>query len=62
MQKKTANILSYVFWMALAVVLVWLSVRSIDWKQFGHDAEALCQQLGLDYYIKESLRAEMEAR
>ena len=34
----------------------------IDWKQFGHDAEALCQQLGLDYYIKESLRAEMEAR
>lgn len=31
----------------------------IDWKQFGHDAETLCQQLGLDYYIKESLRAEM---
>lgn len=40
MQKKTANILSYVFWTALAVVLVWLSVRSIDWKQFG---EALKQ-------------------
>ena len=35
MQKKTANILSYVFWTALAVVLVWLSVRSIDWKQFA---------------------------
>ena len=35
MQKKTANILSYVFWIALAVVLVWLSLRSVDWKQFG---------------------------
>lgn len=32
----------------------------IDWKKFGHEAEALCQRLGLDYTIKESLRAEME--
>jgi len=32
----------------------------IDWKKFGHDAEALCRKLGLDYYIKDSLRAEME--
>lgn len=32
----------------------------IDWKQFGQDAEALCRRLGLDYYIKDSLRAEME--
>lgn len=32
---------------------------SIDWKQFGQEAEALCQKLGLDYYIKDSLRAEM---
>lgn len=32
----------------------------INWKQFGHDAEALCEELGIDYYIKESLRAEME--
>lgn len=40
MKKKTANILSYVFWTALAVVLVWLSARTIDWKQFG---EALLQ-------------------
>lgn len=32
----------------------------IDWKWFGHEAEALCQKLGIDYYIKESLRAEME--
>lgn len=32
----------------------------IDWKKFGNDAEALCKRLGLDYYIKDSLRAEME--
>lgn len=32
----------------------------IDWAAFGREAEALCQQLGLDYYIKDSLRAEME--
>jgi len=33
---------------------------SINWKQFGHEAEALCQRLGLDYTIKDGLRAEME--
>ena len=33
---------------------------SINWKQFGHEAEALCRELGLDYTIKESLRREME--
>ncbi len=32
---------------------------NIDWKKFGHDAEALCQRLGVNYYIKESLREEM---
>lgn len=32
----------------------------IDWKKFGIEAEALCQQLGLDYYIKDSLRKEMK--
>lgn len=32
---------------------------NIDWKQFGEKAEALCQKLGLDYYVKESLREEM---
>ena len=32
----------------------------IDWKKFGNDAELLCQGLGLDYYIKKSLRKEME--
>ena len=33
----------------------------INWAEFGRKAESLCQKLGLDYYIKESLRAEMEA-
>ena len=32
----------------------------INWKEFGEKAESLCQSLGLDYYIKESLRKEME--
>lgn len=32
----------------------------IDWKRFGNEAEELCKELGIDYYIKESLREEME--
>lgn len=32
----------------------------IDWKKFGAEAERLCKSLGLDYYIKDSLRKEME--
>jgi len=32
----------------------------IDWAQFGRDAVSACQEMGLDYYIKDSLRAEME--
>lgn len=32
----------------------------INWKEFGNKAESLCQELGLNYYIKDSLRAEME--
>ena len=32
----------------------------IDWKSFGKQAEALCKELGIDYYIKDSLRKEME--
>jgi len=32
----------------------------INWKTFGHEAERLCRQLGLNYTIKDSLRAEME--
>ncbi len=33
---------------------------NIDWAKFGADAEALCKKLGIDYYIKDSLRREME--
>lgn len=33
---------------------------TIDWKWFGREVEARCKEYGLDYYIKESLRAEME--
>lgn len=32
----------------------------IDWGSFGKKAEALCKELGVEYYIKESLREEME--
>lgn len=36
----------------------WPSI--INWKKFGTEAEQLCKRLGLDYYIKDSLRKEME--
>lgn len=32
----------------------------INWADFGRKAEDLCQTLGLDYYIKDSLQKEME--
>lgn len=32
----------------------------INWADFGRKAESLCQRLGIDYYIKDSLRKEME--
>ena len=32
----------------------------INWAQFGRDAVAACEEMGLDYYINDSLRAEME--
>ncbi|BAK99733.1 hypothetical protein OBV_25350 [Oscillibacter valericigenes Sjm18-20] len=32
----------------------------IDWAEFGYAAENICKARGLNYYIKESLRAEME--
>lgn len=32
----------------------------INWKEFGRKAEELCNSLGVDYYIKDSLRKEME--
>ena len=34
MDKKTKNILQSVFWIAVAIVLVYLCLRSIDWEQF----------------------------
>ena len=34
MQKKTKNILSYLFWASVAVVLVYFCFRRIDWAQF----------------------------
>lgn len=39
MDKKRRNILSYVFWAAVAVVLVWFCLRSIDWVQFRQALE-----------------------
>lgn len=33
---------------------------SIDWKAFGDEAEEICKKYGIDYYIKDSLRKEME--
>lgn len=32
----------------------------IMWDEFGRKAEDLCKKMGLDYYIKDSLRKEME--
>ena len=32
----------------------------IDWAEFGREAEELCQLAGVNYCIKDSLRAEME--
>ena len=32
----------------------------IDWAKFGRDVVAACRRMGLDYYIKDSLRAEMD--
>ncbi len=35
---------------------------NINWAEFGRIAEEICRARGLDYYIKESLRAEMEGK
>lgn len=32
----------------------------VDWADFGYKAEAICQARGMDYYIKDDLRKEME--
>ena len=34
----------------------------INWAEFGHNVERLLQEAGCDYYIKDSLRAEMEKK
>ncbi len=34
----------------------------INWKDFGERAENICKAYGLDYYIKDSLREEMEKK
>lgn len=31
----------------------------VDWARFGHEVEDLCKKLGIEYYIKDSLRKEM---
>ena len=31
-----------------------------NWAKFGREAEAACREMGPDYYIKDSLRLEME--
>lgn len=31
----------------------------INWHNFGVEAEKICKEQGISYYIKESLRAEM---
>lgn len=33
---------------------------NINWKGFGETVEAYCKEKGLNYYIKDSLRAEMD--
>jgi len=35
--------------------------NEINWKEFGLEAERICKANGWNYYIKEDLRAEMEA-
>lgn len=32
---------------------------NVDWNLFGHNVEKLCKELGVNYYIKYSLRKEM---
>jgi DNA repair photolyase len=33
---------------------------SINWAEFGREAERICKEYGRDYYIKDDLRREME--
>ena len=42
MDKKTKNILSYIFWGVVAVVLIYFCMRAVDWQQFG-EALKVCR-------------------
>ncbi|MBO7525014.1 MAG: phosphoglycerate kinase, partial [Verrucomicrobia bacterium] len=42
LDKKGKNILRYSFWGAVAVVLVWLCLRAVDWQRFA-EALRLCR-------------------
>ncbi len=42
MDKKSRNILQYLFWGALAVLLLWLCLRAVDWPAF-REALVLCR-------------------
>lgn len=42
MDKRTKNILTSIFWVVVAGVLVYFCLRSIDWKQFG-EALGVCR-------------------
>ena len=35
MDKKTKNILGYLFWTVVAGILIWFCLRAIDWKEFS---------------------------
>jgi DNA repair photolyase len=34
-------------------------LKPVDWNKFGHDVEALCKRLGVNYYLKNDLRERM---
>ena len=35
---------------------------NINWHDFGHEAERICKEQGINYYIKEGLREEMSKK
>lgn len=52
------NVASYVDKVKIGKLNYWPS--DINWKTFGIEAERICKGFGIEYYIKDSLRAEME--
>ena len=67
MEKKSANTLKYILWIALAAVLLYFSFRGVDWAQFG-SALASCRWgyvvlsigLGALVYFLRALRWRMQ--